>query len=340
VLTAESFSVRFGRRAVFGMIHLGALPGSPLFYSLDEVIDGAVADARAIRDGGCDGFVVENYGDKPFTRGRVEAETVAAMTRVIAEVTREVRIPFGVNVLRNDALSALAIAAATGAAFIRVNVHTGAMVTDQGILEGDAYATLRKRAALAPDVLIFADYLVKHATPMGEVSVHDLRDRGLADAIIVTGAATGAAADPERLRQVRAAVDAPLLLGSGLTPDNAHLFDADGAIVGTSLKVNGRVDARRVGEVVVAFKGWDAVVLTGIHTLVIMGVMNMRRVTANLPAELLDAAQDVTGKGITETLIEGLEQVQRRRFYERALRLKGKVRLDIDLEESRGRRRR
>jgi len=254
VLTPESFSTRFGRRAVFGMIHLGALPGSPLFRSLDAVTAAALDDARAIRDGGCDGFVLENYGDRPFTRGRVEAETVAAMTRVIAEVAREVRIPFGVNVLRNDALSALAIAAATGAAFIRVNVHTGAMVTDQGIIEGDAYTTLRRRAALAPEVLIFADYLVKHATPMGEVSVHDLRERGLADAIIVTGTATGAAADPSRLREVRAAVDAPLLLGSGLTADNAHLFEADGAIVGTSLKMGGRVDAGRVRAVVEAFK--------------------------------------------------------------------------------------
>lgn len=71
-----------------------------------------------------------------------------------------------------------------------------------------------------------------------------------------------------------------------------------------------------------------------------MIIMTMRRITANLPGELLEAAQDVTGKGITETLIEGLEQVQRRRFYERALRLKGKMKLEVDLEESRGRRRR
>jgi hypothetical protein len=166
MLTRTAFASRFSARAVFGMIHLGPLPGAPLFTSLDEVIAAALADARAIRDGGCDGFAIENYGDRPFTRGRVEAETVAAMTRVIAEVVREVRLPFGVNVLRNDALSALAIAAATGAAFIHVNVHTGAAVTDQGIIEGGAYATLRKRAALAPKVLIFADYLVKHATPM------------------------------------------------------------------------------------------------------------------------------------------------------------------------------
>lgn len=254
MLTRTAFASVFARRAVFGMIHLDALPGAPLFTSLDSVIAHALADARAIRDGGCDGFVIENFGDRPFTRARVEAETIAAMTRVITEVTREVRIPFGVNVLRNDALSALAIAAATGAAFVRINVHTGAAVTDQGIIEGDAYATLRKRASLAPDVLIFADHLVKHATPMGEVSVKDVRLRGLADAIIVTGAETGAAADPSRLRAMREALpDAPLLLGSGLT-DAGGFEDADGAIVGTSLKTGDRVDAKRVEAVVKAFK--------------------------------------------------------------------------------------
>jgi len=200
--------------------------------------------------------VIENYGDKPFTRGRVEAETIASMTRVIVEIAREVKLPFGVNVLRNDALSALGIASATGAAFIRVNVHAGAMVTDQGIIEGDAYSTMRKRASLAPDVFVFADYLVKHATPLGEMSPKDLRERGLADALIVTGAETGAAADPSRLGDVRTTVaDAPLLLGSGLTADNASLFaDADGAIVGTSLKTNGVVDVARVEAVVRAFK--------------------------------------------------------------------------------------
>lgn len=257
MLTRSDFTRRFGGRAVFGMVHLAPLPGSPLFASLDEVLGRAVHDAKAIAAGGCDGFVIENFGDRPFTRGRVEAETVAAMTRVISEITREVRIPFGVNVLRNDALSALAIAAATGAAFIRVNVHTGAMVTDQGIIESDAYATLRKRAALAPGLLVFADYLVKHATPMGEVSPKDLRERGLADAVIITGAETGAAADPSRLRALRAALpDAPLLVGSGLSERNARQFDeADGAIAGTSTKgEDGRVDPKRVEALVRAFK--------------------------------------------------------------------------------------
>ena len=259
MLSRNAFAARFGARALFGMIHLGPLPGAPLFTSFDDVLAAALHDARELAAGGCDGFVIENFGDRPFTRGRVEPETIAAMTRVIVEINieiaREVRLPFGVNVLRNDALSAIGIAAATGAAFIRVNIHTGAAVTDQGIIEGDAYATLRKRAALAPDVLIFADYLVKHATPMGEVSAKDLRLRGLADALIVTGAETGAAADPRRLRELRESIDAPLLLGSGLTAENASQFaGADGAIVGTSLKHDGRVDRTRVAALARAWK--------------------------------------------------------------------------------------
>src|SRR5262249_56101852 len=132
----------------------------------------------------------------------------------------------------------MAIAAATGAAFIRVNVHTGAMVTDQGIIEGRAAETLRRRAALAPNVLIFADHMVKHAAPLTDVdevqAAKDLRQRGLADAIIISGRETGVEPDLERFARVRAAIDAPLLVGSGLTEANAAAFsDADGPILGT-----------------------------------------------------------------------------------------------------------
>lgn len=263
MLSRPAFQARFARRAVFGMVHLRPLPGAPLFRSLDEVIEAAVRDAKAIEAGGCAGFVVENFGDRPFARGRVEAETVASMTRVIAEVAREVGLPFGVNVLRNDPLSALAVAAATGASFIRVNVHTGAMVTDQGLVEGDAYTTLRRRAALAPDVLIFADHLVKHAVPLAAAdpiqSAKDLRLRGLADALIVTGTETGAAADPSRLVRLREALDAPLIAGSGVTAANAASFAAaDAVIAGTSIKrggdVGAPVDRRRVEKLVRAFR--------------------------------------------------------------------------------------
>lgn len=263
MLSREEFTARFGRAAVFGMVHLRALPGSPLFTgSIDEVIAAAAADTSALLDGGCDGVVFENFGDRPFhpVPGK---ETIAAMTRVVADVVRDVQCAFGVNVLRNDAAGALAIAAATGASFIRVNVHTGAMLTDQGVIEGQAAATLRLRASLAPDALIFADHLVKHATPLATVDdeqwAKDLRERGLADAIIISGRETGAPADAGRVGRVRDATDAPIIIGSGLTAENAAAFrEADAAIAGTSLKHDGRVDApvdaQRVERLVRAFK--------------------------------------------------------------------------------------
>jgi membrane complex biogenesis BtpA family protein len=247
------------------MVHVGALPGAPRYgRSMQAVIDNALRDAKELRDGGCDAIAFENFGDRPFFKDRVPAETIASLTRVIFTVAAEVKIPFGVNVLRNDAASAIAIAAATGAAFIRVNIHTGAMLTDQGIIEGRAAETLRTRAAIAPEVLIFADHMVKHAVPMvgfNEIqAAKDLRDRGLADGVIVSGAETGAEPDRGSFSALRDALpDVAILVGSGLTAANAGAFaDADGAIVGTSIKVDGRVEAPvdldRVARLVAAFK--------------------------------------------------------------------------------------
>jgi membrane complex biogenesis BtpA family protein len=265
MLTREAFHHRFGRNAIIGMVHVGALPGAPTYGgSMQPIVDAAVRDARALRDGGCDAIAFENFGDRPFFKDRVPAETIAALTRVIVEVAAEVTVPFGVNVLRNDAASAIAIAAATGAAFIRVNVHTGAMLTDQGIIEGRAAETLRTRAAIAPEVLIFADHMVKHAVPMVAIdeiqAAKDLRYRGFADGIIVSGAETGAEPHRGSVSALRDALtDVPILVGSGLTEANAGAFaDADAAIVGTSIKVDGRVEAPvdpdRVARVVAAFK--------------------------------------------------------------------------------------
>ncbi len=264
MMTREAFVNRFGRKPVFGMVHLRPLPGAPLFGgSLDAVIEAARADVHALAAGGCDGLLFENFGDRPFRKTEVDPETTAAMTRVITEVRAVAPLPFGVNVLRNDPIAALAVAAATGAAFIRVNVHTGAMVTDQGIIEGNAAETLRRRARIAPEVAIFADHQVKHALPLAQVdevqSARDLRLRGLADAVVISGSETGMAPDFARLARMRQAIDAPILIGSGLTAENAvTLTDADGAIVGTALKRDGRVEAavdtQRVEQLVRAFK--------------------------------------------------------------------------------------
>src|SRR5437773_11240757 len=139
MLTRDTFLQRFGRKPIFGMVHLRPLPGAPLFGgSLDAVIEAARADVQALATGGCDGLLFENFGDRPFRKTEVDPETIAAMTRVITEVQREAPVPFGVNMLRNDPIAALAVASATAAAFSRVNVHTATIVTEQGIIEGNA----------------------------------------------------------------------------------------------------------------------------------------------------------------------------------------------------------
>ncbi len=232
---------------VIGMVHLLSLPGSPRWAGqMAEVLKHAVGDAQALEAGGIDGLIVENFGDAPFSKGRAEAHTVSAMTLAVEAVRSAVDVPTGVNVLRNDSKSALAIASTTGAEFIRVNVHTGAMITDQGMIEGHAHETLRYRKELGTSTKIFADVLVKHAAPLGsqtlEQAARDTVHRGLADAIIVTGAETGQPADKDDVLRAKEAVpDFPVLVGSGVHEGNVAqlLATADGVIVGTSLKEGG-----------------------------------------------------------------------------------------------------
>src|SRR5881397_3557255 len=143
-------------RTIIGMVHLPPLPGSPRWDgSMARVVAAALADAGALVEGGVDAVLVENFNDMPFTPGRVEPATVAAMSVVAAEIRRaQPRTLLGVNVLKNDARAALAVAAAVGAEFIRVNVHAGAVLADQGIVQSDAYGTLRDRRLLGVEVAI------------------------------------------------------------------------------------------------------------------------------------------------------------------------------------------
>ena len=241
-----------GEKLLLGVVHLPPLPGAPRYdgRGLAPIVEHARADAEAILDAGMHGFVVENFGDAPFFKGAVPPVVVAGMTALLERLGVEGAC-VGVNVLRNDAASALAIAAVTGAAFVRVNVHVGAMVTDQGVIEGRAAETLRLRAALGANVAVLADVDVKHARPLGGPtdlveSTRETIGRGLADGVIVTGRATGAPVDLEDLRRVRgAAGDHLVLAGSGATERNASeiLAVADGVIVGTSLKRGGDVHA-------------------------------------------------------------------------------------------------
>ena len=246
------------RKPIIGMLHLPALPGSPRNeLSKDAIRHHILKDAEALASGGVDGMILENFGDVPFYPRRVPAHTVAFMTAIALEVRRAFDIPLGINVLRNDAESGLAIAFATGAQFIRVNIHSGARVTDQGLIEGAAHETLRYHKLLGNEVQIFADADVKHSAPLGardlKDEVADLVERACADAIIITGRATGkqtAIDDLKAAKEVAGTI--PVFAGSGVgLSDVAKVINiADGLIVGTAFKVDGittqSVDVERV----------------------------------------------------------------------------------------------
>lgn len=233
---------------------------------MDAVLGTALADAAALEAAGLDGLMVENYADLPFYPEAAPAETVAALAVCVREVARATRLPVGVNLLRNDGPGAVAIAAATGARFVRINVHTGVMATDQGLLSGRAHETLRLRQRLGVEVAILADVWVKHAAPFPGADLaqaaEDTFHRGLADALVVSGSGTGKPTDLSRVAAVRAAVPgAPVLIGSGATPGTiaAILEVADGAIVGSALQRDGiagrEVDPERARALVSAARG-------------------------------------------------------------------------------------
>lgn len=252
------------RTPIIGVVHLLPLPTSPRWGgNLKAVIQRAEQEAAALASGGVDGIIVENFFDAPFTKNQVDPAVVSAMTVVVQRIKNLVTLPIGLNVLRNDGKSAMAIAYATQAQFIRVNVLTGVMATDQGLIEGEAHQLLRYRRELGCDVKILADVLVKHARPLGSpnltVAVQDTIQRGLADGVILSGWATGSPPNQEDLELARGAANGtPVFIGSGANWENiATLMQAaNGVIVSSSLKRHGRIeqpiDPTRVSQFVEA----------------------------------------------------------------------------------------
>ncbi len=235
---------------IIGVVHLLPLPTSPRWGgNLKTVIDRAEQEATALASGGVNGIIVENFFDAPFAKDQVDPAVVSAMTLI------------GINVLRNDAQSALAIAACAGAQFIRVNVLNGVMATDQGIIEGTAHQLLRYRRELGSDVKILADVLVKHGRPLGSpnltTAVQETIERALADGVILSGWSTGSPPSLEDLELARAAaMGTPVFIGSGANWENVGTLiqAADGVIVSSSLKRHGRIhqpiDPSRVSQFV------------------------------------------------------------------------------------------
>lgn len=239
------------------MVHLLPLPGSPLWGgSLDAVLERAVEEGRAYREAGYDALIMENMHDVPYLPGRVGPETVAAMA-VVGRELRTLGLPLGVQVLAAANREALAVAQAAGAQFIRAEAFVFGHVADEGWLDAQAGDLLRYRRSLgAEGVAIFADIKKKHSahTLTADVSLVETARAAQffkADGLIVTGTATGTETSAEEVAAVAAAVDLPVLVGSGVTPANAGLYPAArGLIVGSWVKRDGlwseALDADRV----------------------------------------------------------------------------------------------
>lgn len=233
------------------MIHLAPLPGSYGYAGegLGRILEKARRDLDVLQSGGVDGVIVENFGDAPFAKFAPK-ETIAAMTVIVSDIVSAARVPVGVNVLRNDGVAALSIAAATGAAFMRVNVFCGVAFTDQGVIEGNARELLDLRKRLGCDVKILADVHVKHAAHLTTIEEAALdADRNHPDGLIVSGIGTGKRTPPENLAKVKQMTYLPVFVGSGVRIDNLATYHAaDGFIVGTIFKEGGKIDAPIVPE--------------------------------------------------------------------------------------------
>jgi membrane complex biogenesis BtpA family protein len=264
--TGLAFLAKLNRPALVGMIHVGALPGTPRgMKTVGDLTREAASEARLLADGGVDAIMIENMHDLPYMNRRVGPEIVAAMTRVCSAVRDAVMLPLGVQILAGANREAIAVAHASGCQFVRCEGFAFAHVADEGLMaEADAGPLLRYRKMIgAADVAVLADVKKKHASHAITADV-DLAETAKAaifcgaDGVVVTGSATGEPTRPADVAAVAEAIDQAVFVGSGVTPDNAAAFagSADALIVGSYLKRDGSwenpVDAQRVAAMVAA----------------------------------------------------------------------------------------
>jgi membrane complex biogenesis BtpA family protein len=255
-------------KPVIGMVHLPPLPGAPRYtgQTIEELVEFAISEAKALEEGGIDAVLVENYNDYPYPTDRVPTPTLIAMAVIAHRVKAAVSVPVGVNLLFNDVENELYLAWCLGLDFIRVEGFIDLLFTDMGPLFPTAPKLMRLRQILAAEkVAILADVQGKHtqAFPMRNLidSARDALERGGADALILTGVRTGEAASKEIIRELKQKVpNAKIFLGSGVTPENLreNISFCDGVIVGTYLKKDGiisnPIDPERVRKLMAVAK--------------------------------------------------------------------------------------
>jgi membrane complex biogenesis BtpA family protein len=252
------------KKPLIGMVHLSSFVndmGSSL--KINELSMQALQDARDLETAGFNAILIENYFNTPFSKNRLDDYNLLIMSSFVQKIVSELKIPFGINILRNCCVQALILATFHQASFIRCNVWEGVYVTDQGIIEGIANEAIRKKREMNSDVKILADVHVKHASPLGKFSMEDAAknalQRGNADAIIVSGKETGKVISISKLKEFVNKTGIKPILGSGLSIENLDgiLPLISGAIVGSSIKkddISSPVDLRKAKALVAAWK--------------------------------------------------------------------------------------
>ena len=235
-------------KPVIGVIHVGALPGTPRSsQTVSELIASATSEARIYKESGVDGVIVENMHDVPYLRGAVGPEIVAAMTAIASEIKRECELPVGIQILAGANIEAMAVAHAAGLDFIRAEGYAYAHVADEGLIQSSAAELLRYRKLIgAEKVQVWTDVKKKHAAHAitADVSLGETAETVEfmgADCVIVTGSATGKAPSIADVREAKDHCGLPVFLGSGINEQNLRDFyeHADGFIVGSAFKVDG-----------------------------------------------------------------------------------------------------
>jgi len=246
-------------KPVVGVIHAGALPGTPRSSQpVSELISLAKQEARLYRESGVDGVIIENMHDVPYLRGEVGPEIVAAMTAIAIAVKQEYDFPVGIQILAGANVAAMAVAHAAGLDFIRAEGYAYAHVADEGLIQSSAAELLRYRKLIgATNVQVWTDVKKKHAAHAitADVSLGETAETVEfmgADCVIVTGSATGKPPSVSDVREAKEHCRLPVFLGSGINEHNIAEFyqHADGFIIGSAFKVNGlwsnTVDPRRI----------------------------------------------------------------------------------------------
>ena len=236
-------------KAIIGMVHCLPLPGTYGFKdNLDVVVKQALHDANTLKEVGFTAIMVENMGDVPYAE-KMEVEQIAALSAIAALIRKEVDIPLGIDCAFSDYQSALAIAKAVGASFVRIPVFVDTVIFSDGIIYPAARKALAYREKIkADDVAILADIQVKHSYMLNpKIDLKEsakLAEANGADAVVVTGMKTGQPASMDDLKMIKDLVKIPVFVGSGVNQQNIkeQLKIVDGCVIGSSTKSGGVIE--------------------------------------------------------------------------------------------------